>query len=334
MAARFADDARPAWTGDEPRPLACTVWYPVAPATELSESVEGPPGDPLFVIGDVAENAPLADAPESFPVVLMSHGTGGSASGMGWLGVRLARTGYVALALDHHGNTATEPYLAEGFACWWERATDLTVALDRLAGTPPFSGRLDLESVRAAGFSLGAYTVLALAGGVTDMARFLAWCVETSAPRGPREFPDLGDRLDELRETSPRFRESMARHDRSYRDPRVRAVLALAPPPPVRAFTPESLEAIRTPVSIMVGRGDREAPFDACAVWLEARIPGSRLTLLEEAVGHYVFLPEATERGRVELPDICVDPPGVDRRAIHDAAAAEAVAWFAAKGGM
>ena len=40
-------------------------------------------------------------------------------------------------------------------------------------------------------------------------------------------------------------------------------------------------------------------------------------------VGHYVFLPEATDTGKTLEPDLCRDPDGVDRRAIHrDAAAA------------
>ena len=42
------------------------------------------------------------------PLVLLSHGTGGSAVMLAWLGETLARAGYVVAAINHHGNTATE----------------------------------------------------------------------------------------------------------------------------------------------------------------------------------------------------------------------------------
>jgi hypothetical protein len=45
---------------------------------------------------------------------ILSYGTGGSAEGMGWLGQRLACLGYICIGVNHHGNTAIEPYRAEG----------------------------------------------------------------------------------------------------------------------------------------------------------------------------------------------------------------------------
>lgn len=63
------------------------------------------------------------------------------------------------IGVDHHGNTALEPYRAESFLCWWERPRDLTLALDHLGETGPFARRLDLDHVGAAGFSLGGHTV-------------------------------------------------------------------------------------------------------------------------------------------------------------------------------
>lgn len=63
-------------------------------------------------------DAALDDQTSCFPVVLLSHGTGGTAASLGWLAHGLAAAGYVVLGVDHHGNTASEPYRAEGFLSW------------------------------------------------------------------------------------------------------------------------------------------------------------------------------------------------------------------------
>ena len=106
---RFFDDERNDWAGTGPRPIGWTAWYPADPGARERTHLLGPPDRPLFVMGQTAEEAPMEPGVESWPVVLISHGTGGSAAGMGWLGCRLAARGYVVLGVDHHGNTAGEP---------------------------------------------------------------------------------------------------------------------------------------------------------------------------------------------------------------------------------
>ena len=327
---RIDDPARTDWDGAGPRPIRWTAWYPAAAGAEPAPFHAGPPGGPpLIDVGTVAWHARPDPDPGRFPVVLMSHGTGGSAISIGWAGVALARAGYAAIGVDHHGNTATEPYRPEGFLCWWERPRDLMLALDALAGTGDLAGRLDLDRVFAFGFSLGGYTVLSLAGAITDMALFRDWAQGSGLGRGPREFPDLGDQVAPLLDRSAPFRASWARQSQSCRDPRLKAAFACAPAPTVRAFRPDSVRAVTLPVGIVVGGDDREAPASAAAAWMAAHLPHCRYDLLGPTVGHYVFLGEGTAAGRAAMPDLFVDPPGVDRRAIHDATAARALQLFA-----
>lgn len=313
----LTDPERSDWSGQGPRPLNCSLWYPAEDGAD-DALVLLPPNDPVMVLGRVAVDAAVLASDKELPVVLLSHGTGGAASGLGWLAGHLAAEGYVVIGVDHHGNTAVEPYRAEGFLCWWERARDLTVALDALSVEGPLAGRLNLVRVGAAGFSLGGYTALALAGAVTEMTRFRDWAEGQEGGGGPREFPDLTDHVAPLLETSAMFRESWQRQSESYRDARVKRVLTLAPAPPVRGFTPESLGAIDFPVAIVAGGTDREAPADPCARWLHSLLPDSRLDVLGPDVGHYAFLCEGTARGRKLDPDVWDDPPGVDRRQVHD----------------
>ncbi len=121
------------------------------------------------------------------------------------------------------------------------------------------------------------------------------------------------------------FRDSWARMSNSYRDPRFKAALLLAPGRSARGFGEDSLRAIAAPAQIIVGGGDFLAPV---AGWLHERLQASRLERLGPEVGHYVFVAEATEVGRRANPDYCVDAPGVDRKAVHDHVAALAAGLF------
>ncbi len=325
------DATRNNWAGDGPRPIAWVVWYPANDTAQGEQlSVDAGAKDEMFIVHGGIINAPVNTSSKSWPVVLLSHGTGGSAFGMDWIGHRLAQQGFIAIAVSHHGNTAIEPYLPEGFLCWWERATDLTFALDALRQKGILAETIDLELVFALGFSLGAYTVLTLAGAMTDMQLFEHWLQQRShkGPNGPKEFPDLSEHIPQLIANSAEFSTSQARQHNDFSDSRIKAIVAIAPPPPIRALTLQSLTAINIPVSIIVGQADEEAPYEPCALWLDSVLPNSQLTLLGKNVGHYVFLNEATGFGITTQPDICVDAQGVDRSAIHQQTAQAVVEFF------
>lgn len=316
----FVDRERPDWDGTGNRPLAVTLWYPAPDAAPRRTLSVGPPRAPFFELAGMAVNAPVMPSPDGRSVVLLSHGTGGTATGMGWLAVRLAASGHIVLAVDHHGNTAMERYRAEGFLAWWERPRDLSVALDLVLDDPAFNGRIDTGRVHAAGFSLGGQTALALAGARYDDARFSAFAADHRLG-GVREFPDAVDQKPKLVAESAVFRASLDRHGHDHADARVRSAYAIAPAPPVRGFTDDSLAALCRPVCLLVGGGDAIAPAATCSRWLADRLPRCRLVEKGPEVGHYVFLPEGLPGGRGFDPVLFVDPPGVDRRSIHHEAA-------------
>src|SRR5580698_7984389 len=60
------------------------VWYPVARSVPEKPQTLGAPGHPLFLAGSVALDAPLARSPKQFPLILLSHGTGGAAKQLAW----------------------------------------------------------------------------------------------------------------------------------------------------------------------------------------------------------------------------------------------------------
>jgi len=279
----------------------------------------------------VAPDAELRESDRPFPVVLLSHGTGGSPESLGWLACLLAGAGHVVIGAHHHGNTGSDPYRAEGFLCWWERAADLSTLLDRLHGEGPFAGRLDTGRTYALGFSLGCHSVLSLLGARSDMARFEAWAARNPGfDDGPRELPGIGDQIAPLLKSSQVFRASWARQKDDFADPRVQAAVAIAPPPPVRAFAPESIAAISRPVTLLTGEADEEAPTAEGAAWLCSVGHGFRHHSLGEDVGHYAFLGHAARPVPNEAAFIFDDPPGFDRGALHRRTAALVQAAFAA----
>lgn len=118
------------------------------------------------------------------PIVLISHGLGGSREGLSYLGNFWAGHGYFCVVLQHPGsdNTVWEDVpardrmramqrAANNPANAVNRAGDVTFVLDTLAEANgkqdvPLEGDYDLDRIAIAGHSFGAWTCLA-AGGMT-----------------------------------------------------------------------------------------------------------------------------------------------------------------------
>lgn len=167
------DPKRSNWQNSGPRPIAWSAWYPAGEG-----SAQPLPTDLFFAPGEILPGAALAEG-GPFPVVLLSHGAGGTAESLSWLARGMAARGFAVIAPQHHGNTGIEPYMPEGFLCWWERAADLSALLNAMEQDSFLTGRLDMSRVVAAGFSLGAYAVLALAGAVSSHRKFQRWMDES-----------------------------------------------------------------------------------------------------------------------------------------------------------
>ena len=147
---RFEDPTRRHWSSNESRPLLTEIWYPTTDDAETTLFSFGAP-EPLFQFDPVAINSPIHPEQSQYPLVVLSHGTGGSALQMGWFARQLAGQGYVCAAVNHHGNNSLEPYLAHGFALWWERARDLSCVIDMvLNDEAEFKDRIDERRVGVA----------------------------------------------------------------------------------------------------------------------------------------------------------------------------------------
>nr|WP_269086340.1 alpha/beta fold hydrolase [Streptomyces luteocolor] len=189
------------------------------------------------------------------PLVVVSHGTGGSGSNMEWLVRPLHEAGFRVVALDHHGNNYVDGYEPEGFLHVWERPRDVSFALDVLGGEQL------LGPVGVAGFSLGGYTAAALVGARVD--RQILWAVLTGTVPLP-QIPEFPDALEALRKKYPpndSSRRALEAAAADLLDPRVRAVFQVAPGAG-SLVTRESLAAVQVPVGIRWGGADTVNPYD------------------------------------------------------------------------
>lgn len=323
----LSDDTRRSWQGGGPRPLRSEVWYPATDGATETAQFAGSKHRPVFFAGHAAVDAVLR--PGRYPLVLMSHGTGGLAKHLAWLGTALAQEGFICVAVNHHGNNALEPPDPRGFMLWWERARDLSRSADLLLADATFGPHLDKDSVAAVGFSLGAHTALLLAGARTDLAAFREFCAGPDADatcRDQVEFPGMREKFARLAEQDDAVQASLARSAESYRDTRVRAVVALAPAMG-SALTEESVVPVQLPVRIVVGAADKVAPVKTNAGRIARLLPNARLLVLPD-LGHYTFLGVCTEFGHQKIPTFCDDPPGVDRSAVHQQVAAQTVRFL------
>jgi predicted dienelactone hydrolase len=318
------------WRGTANHAVFEVVWYPADTGADAKPQRIPPYGPALFEAAPAALNAKIATNPAKFPLILLSHGTGGSAQSMAWFATALASRGFIVAGVNHPGNNALQAYTVQGFVLWWKRAQDISAMLDDLLADDEFGPHIDAQRIGAAGFSLGGYTVIELAGGITSRLQFSEACKtppDQSSCKPPPEFPDLLAKADALTATDPSFAKALRGDGGSYRDPRIRAVFAMAPALGP-AVTPESLKSIAIPVAIVAGESDSVVPINVNAKRYAAEIPHAELMIFTGAVGHYTFLDVCTEVGRSTMALLCVDQPGVDREVIHNATIERASKFF------
>ena len=314
------------WREAKTHALITDIWYPADPASVEQPQWVGNPDTPFASAEKAARDAKPIATPEKFPLILLSHGIGGSSSMMAWLGSALASHGFIAAAVNHPGNNALEDYTIPGAVFWGQRAHDMSVLLDLLLADPTFGPRIDSRRVGAAGFSLGGLTVLELAGGIAEFSRYQDFCKSPKADgmcTDTIEYPGLLANVTALAKTDPAIQAAFAENSKSHRDPRIRAIFAMAPAVGP-AFDPGSLAKISIPTQIVAGAVDNVVPIDSSAKFFASQIPGAQLTIFQ-AVGHYTFLGTCAELGDRTQPRICIDQAGILRDEIH--AQTATMAW-------
>jgi predicted dienelactone hydrolase len=301
-----------------PVPVAASVWYPAGSRTYRSVIGE----NALFVGAPALVGAAVADG--RFPLVLVSHGSGGNMDGFAWLSSALAARGAMVLAVNHPGSTTGDSSPRRSILLR-ERAADLSAALDRLLADPAFGPHVDPSRIVAFGFSLGGTTALNLAGARMDRRRYRDYCARLGERAADCVFFARGG-VD--------LAALPAAWEADMRDRRVAAAVAVDPGL-THAVTEASAAAMELPVLLVNLGGDgrwEAVDVGARGSDLAGRLPDARYAVVAPG-GHFTALAECKPGAREILAaeeddPICDDPEGTDRARAHDDIVAAVMAFL------
>lgn len=265
----------------------------------------------------VTPGAPVAAVPLK-GLILISHGTGGHELGHHNLATRLAADGYLVAALRHPGDNWEDRSMITSGRYFSERPRQVSRVLDALLASPEWGPRIPAGRIGAVGHSAGGYTVLTLAGAQAEPACAAQHCRSVSDDPG---FCSLGKfpSRSQSGQAAPAAAAQVppASQDGplvSVADPRIRAVVAMAPMAVV--FTPGSLKAISVPVRLMVAERDAVLTGKYHGGYVAANLLAAQASTVPGA-GHFAFMAQSVWPLASEAGDAAANPEGFDRVAYH-----------------
>ncbi|WP_143278127.1 dienelactone hydrolase [Bradyrhizobium sp. UFLA03-84] len=241
-------------------------------------------------------------------LIIISHGTGGSEIGHSSLAEALARHGYLVAALRHPGDNWQDHSIWQQppGTFFTERPRQVSRVIDALLADPEWKDKIATDAqgprIGVVGHSAGGYTVIALAGGQVDLSRIGAHC-ETDRKDDPL-FCSMGGSSKSPPATT------LLPH---ATDPRVRAVIAMAPAGVF--FTAASLAAIKLPTAVYAAERDRWLVPRFHAEWIAQNVPHAEFHMIPNA-WHFAFMDRPGTPIETLDGDAAADPPGFDREAL------------------
>ena len=242
----------------------------------------------------VMEVSPESEiAQGQFPLVLISHGSGGSHLLYRSIALHLAAHGYVVAMLEHPGNNRLDNQLMGKPENLQYRPLHLQLAADTLFADSQLASSLQTDRFAVIGHSMGGYSALALAGGQP-------WYP-------PERFKPEAD------PALPPAQPVSVTHDA-----RLQALVLLAPA--TVWFMPEgALSKVDLAILMLSAEHDPYTPAWHNEIVLQGVAQPTRVQArVVSNAGHFSFLspfPAKIKSGGA-LPT--QDPPGFDREAFHE----------------
>ncbi len=254
----------------------------------------------------------LPPTPGLHPLVLISHGHGGSALGHHPLAVALAEAGFLVAAIEHAGDNHLDQ---SGFGTervLLGRAWQMSSLLDTLLADPGWAAHIDPHRIGVAGFSAGGHTALALLGAEPDPAHRIRYCLqhpqdEELCLQPPADAPALQRR-------------------RRLQDDRFGAAFVMAPL--AVFYDAQALAQVQRPVFVHAAMADDVLLPRWNALAVRDGVAALRGWRAVVGAGHYVYLAPCPPALATALPALCSDPPGVDRRRVQAQLADEVIDFF------
>lgn len=279
---------------------------------------------------ELAATADASAIPGAKPLVVISHGHGGSALGHHDLATYLASHGFVVATLEHPKDNFHDSD-GDGHAVVMAgRPIQVSATITYLLGDSIWEPLIDRDRIGVAGFSNGGYTSLLLVGAVPRFARFIEYCQNSpddqSICGGADQLKaESGSQGRTIEQAMAKMQSDLTRWG-STKDPRVKGAFVMAPLGLI--FSQQGLERIKRPTLLYYAADDQVLRPLHNALHIAPLIPTLAAVKAVPKAGHYVFLAPCTPQLANEVPDLCGDPPGVDRVQVHAEINEAALAFF------
>ncbi len=281
-------------------PVETALWYPAEGATPRPTRL-------AFFSQDLAPGAPVRGS--NLPLIVISHGSRSSFTGHVDTALALAAAGFVVAVPTHTGDNTGD---SSGAADLGARTRQFAAVIEHVVDhwNP---GAIDPDRIGAFGYSAGAFTVLAAAGGTPDRSRIAVHCAEH-----PTFFEC---RL--IAGTTPPAAPPVL-----TRTPRALRALVLAAPALGYTFGPGSLAELTMPVQLWQAEQDAILPKPYYAEPVRSALPRPPEFHSVAGAGHFDFMAPCPEGLARVAPAICENRPGFDRVVFHAHLNAEVVRFM------
>ncbi|MBU1361555.1 MAG: dienelactone hydrolase [Gammaproteobacteria bacterium] len=287
----------------EGKPLEIGIWYP---SEDAVRPVTMGPTTMSIAVDGVARGKAL-------PLVVMSHGTGGSFMGHYDTAIALADAGFVVVAVTHTGDNYAD---ASRSVDVMDRPRQISRVIDHMLSTWAGHASIDPARIGMFGFSSGGFTALVNIGGVPDLSTIGPMC---------RQYPDdFACRL-VARTGSPMAVPPMPATSRV--DRRIKAAVVAAPALGF-TFSPDGLKNVTVPVQLWRAANDDVVPHPRYAEAVRLALPQAPDYRVVPDAGHYDFLVPCSDALASIAPLICKSAAGFDRAAFHASFDAAVVSFF------
>lgn len=283
------------------RVLKTAIWYPT-----FDKKKETFAQNAAFKGFKASNASEIKD--KKFPLIIFVHGTSGNWRNLSWLANDLAKNNII-MAANHPGYTSKDSNPKSVFRVWTQ-AKDVSFLITK-ALRSDFGNYIDKDNIYVLGFSLGAYTALALSGAKLDMSKYKTFCMKYN-DKACEYFKNA---------TSIINKEYLKKSSQDLSDKRIKKSIAFAPGF-MQSMTNESLKKIIIPTLVVGAQFDHNVPVETV---IKAKFKYFSKTMFYKEIedaSHFSFMQLCTDKAVSILKEekaefVCFDGNSKTREDIH-----------------
>ncbi len=282
--------------------IEIAIWYP----SNVAEAIltRGP-----FTMSVSNNSEPIKT---KYPLVMLSHGTGGLSLTHHEIAAATARAGFIVVALTHPGDNYRDRSMVGKLDYLTERPRQVSRTLDAFLAEAKWGPLVDVNQIVFIGHSAGGFTGLALLGATPSFANSVKHCAINFDEDGwfCRQFGSKEKAIENAKNLNslPIIADS--------KDPRFKAFVLISP---VGIFSePAALTTLKTPTLVFIALKDTVLVPKFHAQAIGAGLPNATLVVNAQG-GHFMLasklnVPAGTPTG-IKGAEVNDEPADFDRSA-------------------